>query len=398
MFIFKKKGKMKKILLFLAIFWLGFFTFLEPGRALVITDQETVTIGPGEVINDDLFVSGGTVSVSGTVNGTVFAAGGVVSVDGMVTGDVVMAGGNATISGVVEDDVWVVGGNIQITEAQIGDGLLVAGGMIQIDESSAVGGSLLAAGGSVFNSAAVGRNFFAGGGEVRLNAPVGGEVRVGGERLVIGKETVVGGDLVYEAGEAFELDPQATVSGKVRESVLDLQGVTPRARQSAGTVFRGARSVFRLWSFLSALAVGLVLTALLPKPMAKIGEQLSGQPFRAALAGLVTFVLAGPVVILLLITLIGIPLGLITATLFGVYLYLAKIFAAAGLGEGLKGVFEKKKMSPYASISLGLLTYYFLLLIPFIGFLARLAAGLVGLGAAYLYWRRASGRAAAKKS
>ncbi|MCJ7828017.1 carbohydrate-binding domain-containing protein [Patescibacteria group bacterium] len=378
---------MKKVRLFLLLGLVSYFVFLTPVEAKVIIDQDMVSIGADEVIQDDLFISGGTITIRGVVEGDVYAAGGTIDIEGEIKGDVVVAGGSLTLSGIVEDDLWVTGGSIRVVSAQVGDSLLAAGGIVEIDEETTVGGSLLLAGGTVSNHASVGRNFFAGGGMVLLNAPVGGEARLAGEQLSIGEKAVIKGDLIYEAQQDFNLSSQATVSGEIREVKLtsETKVVPPQMRQVVGGDWRGARSAFRLWAFVSVLVVGLIFVALFPKPAARIGMTLSQEPFKAMLAGLLTVVLVGPAVLLMFLTVVGAPLGLITLSLLGVYLYLVKIFAALTIGEWLKEAFKNKKMSQYASFSLGLLTYSVVTMVPVIGILARVLAGLVGLGTGYLY-------------
>jgi hypothetical protein len=59
----------------------------------------TVTVGPDEVVNDDLYAFGTNVLVQGIVGGDVIAAGATVSVTGRVTGSVMAAGNSVTVNG-----------------------------------------------------------------------------------------------------------------------------------------------------------------------------------------------------------------------------------------------------------------------------------------------------------
>src|SRR5665647_342366 len=97
---------------------------LTPTAALAADPRSgsNVTIDRNEVINDDLYVTGGTLNIMGTVNGDVVAAGGTVDVSGSVTGDVIAAGGTINISGQVGESVRTTGGTVTISGPVDGDG------------------------------------------------------------------------------------------------------------------------------------------------------------------------------------------------------------------------------------------------------------------------------------
>ena len=52
----------------------------------------SISIGEDEVINDDLYLFGTTITVNGIVNGDVFAAGNSLTVNGTVNGNVFLMG------------------------------------------------------------------------------------------------------------------------------------------------------------------------------------------------------------------------------------------------------------------------------------------------------------------
>jgi hypothetical protein len=61
-----------------------------------------VTVGPDQVITDDLYVFGNNVLVQDTVHGDVIAAGSIVTIAGRVTGGVMAAGNTLVVS-----DPWM---------------------------------------------------------------------------------------------------------------------------------------------------------------------------------------------------------------------------------------------------------------------------------------------------
>src|SRR5438046_1366457 len=73
---------------------------IVPATALAaeVRSGDTVTIGPNEVVTDDLYVFGNNLVIQGTVKGDVIAAGSSVTIAGHVTGSVMAAGSTLVIS------------------------------------------------------------------------------------------------------------------------------------------------------------------------------------------------------------------------------------------------------------------------------------------------------------
>ena len=97
--------------------------------------------------------------------------------------------------------------------------------------------------------------------------------------------------------------------------------------------------------------------------------------------GLVCLIVVPIALIILAITMIGLPLALILGALFAILLYVVKIFVGVYLGEKALRLFNKKLPIPLIwSMIAGLVIIYILFLLPFIGWLIKLAVMLWGLG------------------
>ena len=90
-----------------------------------------------------------------------------------------------------------------------------------------------------------------------------------------------------------------------------------------------------------------------------------------------------PIALLILaVTIIGAPLALILGVLFGIAVYLCKIFLGVLLGAWLlKTVFKQKESQLVWAMMLGIFVIYLICLIPLVGLLAKLVIVLWGLGA-----------------
>ena len=62
-------------------------------------NQPQIIIGAGDVIDDDLFLTGETVEMNGTVNGDLFATGQRITINGEVNGNLFVSGSDITLNG-----------------------------------------------------------------------------------------------------------------------------------------------------------------------------------------------------------------------------------------------------------------------------------------------------------
>ena len=80
--------------------------------------------------------------------------------------------------------------------------------------------------------------------------------------------------------------------------------------------------------------------------------------------------------VILMLTLIGIPLSIISLILYGIMIYLSAIPATYCLGN----LITKGKMNSFLLLALSLLVFYIVRLIPIVGFIVELLVICLGLG------------------
>lgn len=146
-----------------------FLILFLPTQALAAEPRQgdTVIVGPAETIDDDLYATGGIISIQGTINGDLIAAGGTIAVSGVVNGDVIAAGGTITVSGPVHGSLRSAGGNLKIS-GPVDKDVVAAGGMVDLAQNAKVGRDVLLSVGSATIASQVGRNVSANVGTLRL--------------------------------------------------------------------------------------------------------------------------------------------------------------------------------------------------------------------------------------
>jgi len=336
-----------------------------------------------ETIQDDLYIAGGTVTVTGTVAGDVTAAGGTVTLGGRVSGALLAAGGTADIGGCVGRSIRAAGGTVRL-DATAGTDAVLAGGTVTVADASRIGRDLVAGGGNVRITGSVGRNVIAGGGNVIVGGSVKGDVNIQADRVVVLSTARIAGRLRYAASGPAEIQPGAQVSAGVER----VPAVRPGMREISARRSR-LRWLWHLGEWLGLLAFGLVVFALLPLLPGGVLNEIRARFGASLLTGFVVLAAAPAAAIVLLISIAGIPLAVALVLLWLLTGYSGQLVAATWLGERvLRAVRGGSAPSVSWTLVVGVTVLVILYAVPFVGWLVRLLAVMTGLGAIWLaVWR-----------
>ena len=332
----------------------------------------------GESIQDDIYIAGGSISSAGSVSGDLIIPGVTILVSGPVGQDLIAGGGNITLTGTVGDDARVGGGSISIQGRVNGD-LVAGGGTVSV--GSQVGGDAVLGGGSVRIDAPILGDVRAGGGSIYINAPISGNVEIDADKLELGPAAVINGSLTYRSPKEMTKADEARILGAINYE--------PRER-GQGKAVATLVSFWLVLKVLMLLALSLVLGLVFRRFSKEVVNSAASSPWLELGRGLVTVIVLPVASILLFITVIGIPFGIL-----GLIALIALGIMAAALSPILIGSLLYKwitKSETYAvswqSILLGILAYIILWFIPIIGWIILALFWLAALGANVgLKWR-----------
>lgn len=368
---------MRKLIGLFTLFFVISFLFapVVSAQNLNPSGEINVVLEKDEVHDGDYFAAGDTVTIYGTVNGDAYIAGGVVTVDGIINGDLLVAGGQLNIGGEIAQDVRAAGGELKIN-ADIGQNATLLGGNVNVLESTKLPGSLVLAAGNVMVDSEVGRDLVAGVGTLTVSNKVGGDIRTGVGLLTLSPDAQVGGNVTYYSEEEAQISKSASVSGEVVRKTPPVELDRDMSNQLGGTYNLAGK----ISAFFASLIVGLLILKLFPKYYDQVSEKLVSRPWYSLGIGFAVLVLTPFALILLLITIIGIPLSLISFSVYLIYLYLAKLYVSYFAGTL---VLEKagREMHPGWALALGLVIYYVLTALPMVGGFVAFIVLLFGLGA-----------------
>ena len=342
--------------------------------AAELRSGHAVLIPAGTTIADDLYVAGGQVDVDGHVTGDLVAAGGTVTVRGRVDGDVVVAGGTVRLEGATGHSIRAAGGDVEVA-GPVGKDVLAFAGSLKTRPGLRVGGQSIVGGGDVQLAGHLGTSLQANAGTLQVDGEVAGPATLAAPTLAIARGARIAGDLRMATGSVAPVADGARVGGEVITNPLDRRAAGDRADSGFGGWLVG---------FLMALTAGLALLWLLPAAADESSRTAMRQPGWRLAAGLLALVGAPVVAALMMVTVVGIPLGVLLLAAYAATVYLAQLVVAWSAGRALYG-YRNLPLERYgsraAALALGLLLVYLARAIPVLGPIVTFLVVLWGLGA-----------------
>jgi cytoskeletal protein CcmA (bactofilin family) len=212
-------------------------------------------------------------------------------------------------------------------------------------------------------------------GDIRVSGTVEEAVVALNGRATIANGARVGGDVV--SSKAPVVEPGATVEGETRTARFSLRAL--------GFFF------WVLWWIavtISLLVLGVVLLAVAPAAMGASQLVARNEPGRVVGWGLLIAVGLPVVSVLVMLTVVGIPLGLVALLSLALVYAMGYVVAAVALGRTM----VREPRGLYLAFLAGLVILRLVGLIPFLGGLVTFVAAAFGVGALAVAGRRAARR------
>jgi len=329
--------------------------------------HEDVTVLKDQTYEGDVSTDK-SVLIEGKLIGDISAVGGEpVTVSGEATGDIVSLGGNVYIPGAVKGDVSCVGCRVEVSGTVSGN-ILAVGGHIRLIGQSVVEGDISSLGGSVEKGPTAVHN--------------GSISRISAYSINHAIQAVVGAtkNSFREKGRRFNLRRWYEDNSEYFDTV----SFCP--------------SAFIIMLFVSGTGLVLVFLSALffPVNIENIAGVVSSDIWKSGLSGMLTLICFLPAVLLMTVSILGIPLVPFVALLFAVAAIFGFTAFCLMLGRRFfKGINKKSQVWIPAAAAAGYLIIAALALIgkllPFAGGLLCLIAGLLsvfgfmlGLGGCWL--------------
>jgi hypothetical protein len=333
------------------------------------------------MIDEDMFASGSSIEIDRRVDGDAFLAGGRVAVRAPVKGDVAVAGGDVHIADTVGQDLYAAGGSVALSAQVVGNARL-AGAHVTLSPRGGVGGRAIVAADTLTMSGRVGRYLVVYAQTVRINGEVGGDLRITARSIEIGPDAKIGGKLQYRSAQPASIDPHASILGGISRNALDWP------REEMGAFARAFAWISLVLLLLGTLMVGLLLIAIFPRFTSAAGATVRTRPWAAAAVGFALVLCVPVAALLLLVSFIGAPFGLLLLFVYPAWLMLGYLIGVLAIADRAVAWWARKRgrnvsaAARMVALAIALLLLWLAAGVPVAGVLLACVLLLLGLGAA----------------
>lgn len=354
-----------------------------PAHGLVVRTGDDVTIGAGEVVDDDLIVFAQEINIQGTVRGDIIAFGQNVNIGGIVNGTVFTGASDIKISTKRVNSVWAAGGTVDIC-GMVDHNVMTAGGNLDLCEGARIGKELHAYGGRLDLRGAVAGMTKGGIGTFTMSGSSGG-VQLEAKTVTLHPSARVFGDFVVESEKEPEIAEGAVITGETR---FEMPEKVEEAEEVGSALIKAIAffvALVRIVIFITKVIVGIVLIALLYGFMRRIMDTLIKKPWPSLGWGFLGLIVIPVAVVILFVIMIGFPFAILGLYIYSIITYLASIVVGLVIGEKIIRLFKKKgAISPYLSFLVGIVILFVVSLIPILNVIVTLLVMLFGAGALLL--------------
>jgi len=252
---------------------------------------------------------------------------------------------------------------------------------VNISSSGRVDGSLLAAGETISVFGPIGRGVTIGGGTLQLGGPVGGKVVAWAQNLSLGTNARIGGDLEYYSERQVDT-PSGTVAGRVQYHQVERQ-------ERQAPLLNGLFDFGGLIWLIGSAILGALAIIFAPRASARAVELGRQQPVQTFGVGLLVLFSVPLMVVLIAVTLVGIPIALALGALYWVGVLLA--WPALGLVVGTEIARRVRRGEPIpvlGTLVVGLIVLHLVTHLPIVGGLMAFVGLAFGLGLIVQSFRR----------
>jgi hypothetical protein len=243
------------------------------------------------------------------------------------------------------------------------DDRIVLSGPVLVDRGETVPGDVVVGDGDILIRGTVKGDVVALGGDVTIRGKIGGDVVTFGGLATLGRAARISGDLRY-----FDKKPVVAKGAKISGETKKFDGGEFSGTFSTGALILGAAFL------VSMLLLGLLLVLLAPRAADAIARTAKNRKGMAIGIGIAAFILLPVLAVLLAVSILGTPLGIILLLLLIPLFAIAYVSTAFAVGRLII------KGARILALLVGLVILGLLTMVPFLGALVGLLAVIFGLG------------------
>lgn len=282
------------------------------------------------------------------------------------------------------DDKVVLGGSYDLASGETLDGsLVVIGGTAKLEEGSTVTGDVILTGGTIKASGKINGDLVLIGGSASLEKTVHiyGNMISASSTIHQAEGAVIDGKIQEHATIPFQL-PFSSVKPNIPN--VNPQVTTPKIDLKHNPIMTAFNIGFQ--SFVMAI-VAMLVSMFFPNAVRKIAKAILVAPIATGGIGFLTVFLTPLVLVIIAITIVGIPITVLGALVFGFAVLLGWVSVGVEIGSRIADAFKSQW---HVAVSAGVGTLLLTLvsqsitLIPCVGWVFPTMIAMAGLGAVML--------------
>lgn len=352
--------------------------FCRSAPALQLAKVDRYEVPAGQTVSNEVWIVAESVNLRGEARDDVFALADRIELAGDLGNDVWAAGDEVVFTGQAGDHGRFFGRRVEVG-GKIGSSLTAAGSSIQLGKDSSVKGDALLAGESVVVEGQIGGQTRVMASSATIGGKLAGRLRIIAEDIVVMPGAEIRGDLVYTSPKELFLDEKVKLGGQLirkEAPAAAMPAPQPTARQTVGV---------QVFLYLCALVVAVPFMAAFPQFTGRAVRCVRRSPWKSLFAGFAALCLMPMLAFFALLTVVGIPFGVLLLMTYVILIYLAKLVPALALGGVLLRRGGPQSFGrALTALAFGLVLVYVAAAIPAAGSLAGFVVVLLGLGAMIL--------------
>ncbi|MBT9130691.1 MAG: hypothetical protein DDT40_00325 [candidate division WS2 bacterium] len=367
-----KAIKQKGLILPILIFLLLWSTPLPFASALTTLAEPRITITEAETFENDLYLVSQSANLQGKIEGDLLSASIDFTLDGTVKGDLNALFQRGYLRGTIGESARIVGVWV-FFQGKVAKDLLIMGSEVHLRPEALIGRDSLVVGSRVIQEGTIGGNSKIWAREVFLKGKIAGDVEITAEKISLSPEVVIEGNLVWNSPNPAEISPNSTIQGEIKGNSIYLP---PLELPWKGNFF-----ISFLLNFFALFISGIVLHIIFPERFTVIKNKAVYYPLQSLGVGIIALLLFPILIAVLFVSVVGVPLGIMSLFFLISTIYLGRIYAGFYLGERVSSFFQKKNLHPFITLFIGLLIILVLAQLPRWGWISTVLSTLVGMGA-----------------
>jgi hypothetical protein len=333
----------------------------------VIRTSDVVQISEDQVVSGDFYAGGDQVLSAGEIEGDMYTAAlQTVIIHGEIEDDLVAVGQKVLVTGSVGDDVRIAAGNV-IIEGVVGSDVVIAAENIAITSDAEIGADALFFADSFVHEGVIKGAIKGYARDARIDGEILGDVELETrESLTLGSKAHLHGDLRYISNQDLVRAIDATVVGDITKERVQVTVLESRE--------------VNIMPVIILLFTTLMYVLILRNRVLTITNTIVDKPVLPACVGIAAIFVSPVLAAFLLLTVLGIPIGITFLFAYVTALTFAWSFGGVVVGVLLARYIGKTDSIHIFWMMIGAVVYAILPFIPFIGLPLMLLISCMVLG------------------